>query len=169
MNHLHSLVPSVGGTGPRGFTVRDSAARLAPSATLLRNWAGTRLLRSSDAVAIGPVEKPLINVCQADTQFDVVIRTAALNGERSAWKCRDGRDSVCTRFRVAKPASIEDGGFKIACIIRDLSLTGAAVEVTDLDTKTIPATFTLIVPEDKLKLSCRVVWRTAFRIGLTFT
>jgi hypothetical protein len=73
------------------------------------------------------------------------------------------------RFRVAKPANIEDGGFKIACIVRDLSLTGAAVEVTDLDTKTIPATFTLIVPEDKLKLSCRVVWRTAFRIGLTFT
>jgi len=72
------------------------------------------------------------------------------------------------RYRVAKPAKIEDGGFNIPCTIRDLSLTGAAVEITGLDTKHIPATFTLIVPEDGLKLSCRLVWRGAFRIGLTF-
>ncbi|MBV9958714.1 MAG: PilZ domain-containing protein [Acidobacteria bacterium] len=73
------------------------------------------------------------------------------------------------RFRVAKAAMIEDGGFKVACTIRDLSLTGAAVEITDLNTKTIPATVTLIVPEDGLKLSCRVVWRAPFRVGLAFT
>ena len=73
------------------------------------------------------------------------------------------------RFRVAKPAKIEDGGFKARCIIRDLSLSGAAVEITDIDTKIIPATFTLIVPEDELQLSCRVVWRSAFRVGITFT
>ena len=72
------------------------------------------------------------------------------------------------RFRVEKHAKIEDGTFNVTCIVRDLSLTGAAVEVTDLDTKHIPATFTLIVPEDGLKLSCRLVWRGAFRIGLTF-
>jgi hypothetical protein len=73
------------------------------------------------------------------------------------------------RFRVVKPAKIEDGGFKVACIIRDLSLTGAAVEISDFDTKHIPATFSLIVPEDGLKLSCRLVWRSPFRIGVTFT
>ena len=61
------------------------------------------------------------------------------------------------RFRVAKAATIEDGGFNVACTIRDLSLTGAAVEITDLNTRTIPATFTLIEPEDGLRLSCRVV------------
>jgi hypothetical protein len=72
------------------------------------------------------------------------------------------------RFRVLKPAKIEDGSFNVACIVRDLSLTGAAVEITDLDTKHIPATFTLIIPEDGLKLSCRVVRRSAFRIGVTF-
>jgi hypothetical protein len=72
------------------------------------------------------------------------------------------------RFRVAKPANIEDGSFKVPCTIRDLSLTGAAVEISHLDTKHIPSTFTLIVPEDGLKLSCRVVRRSAFRIGVTF-
>jgi hypothetical protein len=73
------------------------------------------------------------------------------------------------RLRVAKPAKIEDGGFLVACTIRDLSLTGAAVEITDLDTKFIPATFTLVVPEDRLRLACRLVWRAAFRIGVAFT
>jgi hypothetical protein len=73
------------------------------------------------------------------------------------------------RLRVAKPAKIEDGGFMVACTIRDLSLTGAAVEITDLNTKFIPATFTLVVPEDRLKLACRLVWRAAFRIGVEFT
>jgi hypothetical protein len=72
------------------------------------------------------------------------------------------------RFRVAKPAIIEDGTFNVTCMVRDLSLTGAAIEITDLDTKYIPATFTLIIPEDGLKLSCRVVRRSAFRIGLAF-
>jgi hypothetical protein len=72
------------------------------------------------------------------------------------------------RFRVAKPAIIEDGTFNVTCMVRDLSLTGAAIEITDLDTKYIPATFTLIIPEDGLKLSCRLVRRSAFRIGLAF-
>jgi hypothetical protein len=69
---------------------------------------------------------------------------------------------------VAKPAIIEDGTFNVTCMVRDLSLTGAAIEITDLDTKYIPATFTLIIPEDGLKLSCRLVRRSAFRIGLAF-
>jgi hypothetical protein len=59
------------------------------------------------------------------------------------------------RFRVVKPAKIEDGGFNVACTIRDLSLTGAAVEITDLNTKVIPPKFILVVPEDGLKLPCR--------------
>jgi len=72
------------------------------------------------------------------------------------------------RIRVAKPAKIEDGGFVVECTIRDLSLTGAAVEIIDLDTKFIPATFTLVVPEDGLRLPCRLVRRGAFRIGVEF-
>jgi hypothetical protein len=73
------------------------------------------------------------------------------------------------RFPVKKPAEIELAGFNIACTIRDLSLTGAAVEIADVDAKAIPKTFTMIVPEDGLKLSCRIVWRSSFRIGVTFT
>jgi PilZ domain-containing protein len=93
-----------------------------------------------------------------------------LGDERSGlWIIVMVETRAAPRFRVAKPAKIEDGGFMVGCIIRDLSLSGAAVEITDIDTKFIPATFTLIVPEDGLKLSCRLVWRGAFRVGVTFT
>jgi hypothetical protein len=70
------------------------------------------------------------------------------------------------RYRVTKPAHIEYGGDKIACMVRDLSTTGAALEVSD--PARTPANFTLVVPEDGLKLQCRVVRRTGFRIGVAF-
>ncbi|WP_309144742.1 PilZ domain-containing protein [Bradyrhizobium sp. CCGB12] len=71
------------------------------------------------------------------------------------------------RFRVAKPAQIERGGDKTPCIIRNISTSGAALQLLQL-TDRIPAAFTLIIPEDDLKLPCRVVWRTPFRVGVTF-
>jgi hypothetical protein len=68
------------------------------------------------------------------------------------------------RYRMAKPALIEHGGDKIKCAIRDLSITGASLEVSD--STVVPAKFILIVPEDRLRLLCRVVRRTDFRIGV---
>lgn len=74
---------------------------------------------------------------------------------------------IATRYRVAKPARIEFGGVKTPCTIRDLSVTGAALDISELNGK-IPATFNLIMPEDGLKLPCHVVWRSEFRIGVAF-
>ena len=73
---------------------------------------------------------------------------------------------IAPRLRVMKPAKIDYGGYKRDCVIRDLSVTGAALEV--MDQASIPAMFNLIVPADRLKLSCRVVWRRGFRMGVTF-
>ena len=73
---------------------------------------------------------------------------------------------IAPRHRVNKAAKIEYGGDKIACTIRDISVTGAALEISGIDR--IPPEFTLVVPEDRLKLPCRVVWRREFRIGVAF-
>ena len=72
------------------------------------------------------------------------------------------------RHRVMKPAKmkIEFGGYKRDCVIRDLSVTGAALEV--MDQASIPKHFNLVVPEDSLKLPCAIVWRRGFRIGVIF-
>jgi hypothetical protein len=75
---------------------------------------------------------------------------------------------VAPRFRVDKLARIESGTLSVACTVRDLSISGARVEVTDLSTRLIPDTFLLVVPEDDLKLPCRVAWRRTFQIGIAF-
>jgi len=74
---------------------------------------------------------------------------------------------IAPRHRIMKPAMINYGGDKIPCTIRDMSMTGAALEFA-YSTKTIPAAFTLLVPENRLKLLCRVVWRNDFRVGVAF-
>lgn len=73
---------------------------------------------------------------------------------------------IAPRHRITKSAKIEWGCEKLPCTIRDLSVTGAALELSDQ--VAIPETFTLIVPEDGLRLVCKVVWRRAFRIGVAF-
>lgn len=71
------------------------------------------------------------------------------------------------RFRVSKPAQIELGGDKTPCMVRDISTSGAALQLLNTIDR-IPSAFTLIIPEDNLKLPCQVVWRTPFRVGVMF-
>jgi len=70
------------------------------------------------------------------------------------------------RYRTKKIAWIEHGGDKIACTVRDLSITGASLEVSD--SNSVPEKFTLVIPDSGLKIACRVVRRTEFRMGIKF-
>ncbi len=70
------------------------------------------------------------------------------------------------RHRVLKAGTIEFGGGAIDCIVRNLSATGAALDVpTPVG---IPDKFNLIVLSDGLRFACRVVWRKAARLGVRF-
>jgi hypothetical protein len=73
---------------------------------------------------------------------------------------------IAPRFRVMKAAMIEFIGGPVGCTVRDISLTGAALEVPSQIG--IPAQFTLVIPNDGLHLPCHVVWRREFRIGVAF-
>jgi hypothetical protein len=53
------------------------------------------------------------------------------------------------------------------CIIRNLSETGAMLEITS--PIGVPSNFTLIIKPELLKRPCEVVWRSAQRIGVRFT
>jgi len=67
---------------------------------------------------------------------------------------------IATRHRVLKAGTIEFGNNAINCVIRDLSITGAALEVPNQTG--IPAQFTLLVPGDGLRLRCTVVRRGGY-------
>jgi hypothetical protein len=65
-----------------------------------------------------------------------------------------------------KAGAIEFGGSAIDCTVRNLSTTGAALDVPS--PVGIPEEFDLVVSSDALRFACRVVWRKAARIGIRF-
>ncbi len=73
---------------------------------------------------------------------------------------------ISSRYRASKAATIESGDGAIDCKVRDLSLTGAALEVSNQTG--IPAKFTLVVAGDGLHLLCHVVWRRGYWMGVAF-
>ena len=73
---------------------------------------------------------------------------------------------IAPRRRVLKAGSIQFGGGAIDCTVRNLSETGAALEV--VSPLYIPDRFTLVVRTDQLKRPCRIVWQTERRIGVAF-
>jgi hypothetical protein len=70
------------------------------------------------------------------------------------------------RHRVLKTGSITFGGSAIDCVLRNVSKTGAALEVTS--PIGIPDQFVLVVPADDSRHRCSVVWRKERRIGVAF-
>jgi PilZ domain len=73
---------------------------------------------------------------------------------------------IAPRYRVSKAGTIEFVGGAINCVVRNLSVTGAAIQVSD--PAGIPESFILVMPDDGLRLPCHIVWRTQFRIGVAF-
>jgi hypothetical protein len=71
------------------------------------------------------------------------------------------------RQRVLKSASIEFNGGVIDCVIRNISETGAALEVAS--PLGIPETFNLVTSGDHSRRRCQVAWRRDKRIGVAFT
>ena len=71
------------------------------------------------------------------------------------------------RHRTLKGGSILFGfAAAIDCVIRNLSVTGACLEVDS--SVGIPDDFTLLIKPEHLKRNCRVAWRAARRIGVRF-
>jgi hypothetical protein len=76
---------------------------------------------------------------------------------------------IAPRHQVHKPAVADYGGDKYPCTLRDISITGAAIEFAEpVSVIPIKRAFTLIVPDDRLKLPCRIVWQRGYRMGVAF-
>jgi hypothetical protein len=70
------------------------------------------------------------------------------------------------RHIVLKAGTIKFGGSAVHCLVRNLSTSGAALEISS-QTK-IPSRFMLQVPGDGLHLPCRTLWRNQYRMGVAF-
>jgi len=70
------------------------------------------------------------------------------------------------RRRMFKAGSITFNGSGIACLVRNISDSGAALEVENQIG--IPPIFDLVITTDHFARSCRVIWRKEKRIGIVF-
>jgi len=70
------------------------------------------------------------------------------------------------RYRVFKGGMItfEDSG--VACTVRNMSESGAAIDLENPGL--LPHAFTLSISRDNFVRNCRAVWRNDKRVGLAF-
>ena len=73
---------------------------------------------------------------------------------------------IAPRQRILKAGTISFGGAAIDCTVRNISETGAALEV--VTPLFIPDRFTLIIQSSHLSRPCHIVWRKERRIGVAF-
>ncbi|MDB5655315.1 MAG: hypothetical protein JWQ94_2928 [Tardiphaga sp.] len=70
------------------------------------------------------------------------------------------------RYRVLKRGMIAFGGGGIDCTVRNLSATGARVDVESA--VGLPATFLLVIEADQFMRRGRSVWCTEQKLGIAF-
>ena len=70
------------------------------------------------------------------------------------------------RKPVLMSGAIEFAGSTLNCLIRDISISGAALDVTD--PRDIPERFNLVFKADGAHIPCHVIWRQQERIGVAF-
>jgi PilZ domain len=70
------------------------------------------------------------------------------------------------RELVLISGAIEFAGSTINCLIRNLSISGAALEVAG--PPDIPERFDLVFRVDGTHIPCRLIWRQGERIGVAF-
>jgi PilZ domain len=70
------------------------------------------------------------------------------------------------RHRVLKGATIAFDGNDVACTVRNLSASGAALDFASA--VSVPPSFVLVIQSDRLIRRCHPVWSNDRRIGVAF-
>jgi hypothetical protein len=73
---------------------------------------------------------------------------------------------IAPRHRVLKTGTIEFGGDALPCTVRNLSATGAAIEINS--PLWFPDRFVLAIASEDLRKPCHIVWRRERRVGVAF-
>jgi hypothetical protein len=73
---------------------------------------------------------------------------------------------VAPRHRVFKRGSIMFDGGGFDCTVKNLSSSGAGLEVAG--PVPLPASFTLVIASDHFTRRCHRVWRSEQRVGVAF-
>jgi PilZ domain-containing protein len=70
------------------------------------------------------------------------------------------------RTEIDQPAYVSSGGSVMSCMVRNISVEGAAIDVDN--PSFVPAHFRLVIAKDSTVHECRIAWIQRKRIGVTF-
>ena len=84
----------------------------------------------------------------------------------SRWEAMVEDKRRLRRTRVLKAGTISFGGSAISCSVRNLTRSGAMLDVAS--PLGVPREFTLVVPSDDVSHECRIVWIQERRLGVSF-
>ena len=70
------------------------------------------------------------------------------------------------RTEINQPAYVSSGGSVMGCVVRNISLEGAAIDVEN--PAFVPAQFRLVMANDSSVHECRIAWIQQNRSGVTF-
>jgi hypothetical protein len=71
------------------------------------------------------------------------------------------------RTEIEEPAYVSSGGSVMRCVVRNISVEGAAIDVEN--PAFVPQRFRLVMAKDSsIVRECRIAWIQRNRIGLTF-
>jgi len=70
------------------------------------------------------------------------------------------------RYKVLKGAIVAFDGGGIACTVRNLSSSGAAIDLAS--EASLPASFMLVIEKDQFIRRCHPVWSNDRRFGVAF-
>lgn len=70
------------------------------------------------------------------------------------------------RAEIEEPAYVSSAGAVMSCMIRNVSASGAAIDVNN--PAFVPQRFRLVIARDSSVRECRVIWIQQNRIGLVF-
>ncbi|MBR0872798.1 PilZ domain-containing protein [Bradyrhizobium tropiciagri] len=102
-----------------------------------------------------------------DMQATVELQGSIRPGFSAKSGSAGGDKRRAARRNVARAARISFARRSMTCIVRNLSATGAAVEVSD--PAAIPDSFRMVLEMESTERQCRVVWRRRDRVGVQFS
>jgi hypothetical protein len=70
------------------------------------------------------------------------------------------------RTEINEPAYVSSGGSVMNCMVRNMSVEGAAIDVEN--PAFVPPHFRLVMASDSTVHECRIAWIQKNRIGVTF-
>jgi PilZ domain len=70
------------------------------------------------------------------------------------------------RTEIDQPAYVSSGGSVMSCMVRNISVEGAAIDVEN--PCFVPPRFRLVMAHDSSVRECMIAWIQKNRIGLTF-